>query len=284
MQRPAIMNLARTVDRRVIGLGLVGLLTLTVGYVGQGSWEVGASIPSSANAMVTDVVGGAGSRKPVRVKVSLAVTNGGTEQIRVVEAASNGNGTAVLGLSPSNLLVEPGVFGRIDADVTLDCDRSEPLRLPDLQLELRDGTRQGLQIGGSGMLLEACSRAEPGVRPLTASILPPTSTTDNVRLAVRLSSPSGRRINVLAIRAGGAVLQMPSTPMKVVGKIPVVVLLAAPKTCPIQWQVAGIPSALTADVVSSSDTPGAESSATVRLRLGPALTSWLLATACSAAP
>jgi hypothetical protein len=81
-----------------------------------------------------------------------------------------------------------------------------------------------------------------------------------------------------------------STPVTIAGKVSAVVKLTAPKTCPMQWQLAGIPSALTVDVnqeppLGSGLNAGsvAESGATLRLRLGPDLTSWLLDTSCAAA-
>lgn len=301
MQRPAIMKLAPGVDRRLLGLGLVGLLTFTVGFVGQGSWGVGAATPSSVGAVVTDVVGGVGSRKPVRVKISMAVTNSGPESVRVVGPDSNGTGVRMLALSPADLIIEPRAIGWIDADVTLDCERPEPLQLPDLRLELPDGVRRAFRIGGSGMLLEACSRAAPAVRPLIATIptapatTPSPSGTSEDRLTVLLSSPTGRRSDVRAIRAGGAVLPMSPTTVTVAGPTPVAVHLTAPRPCPVQWQITGIPSALTIDLAPAPKPPEKPSSATqlgsssefgatLRLRLGPALTSWLLATSCPEAP
>lgn len=292
MLRPASTRLIRKVTslphRQALGIGLVGLLTLTVGYVGQGSWGVGVAVPTAVGATVTDVIGGASSQKPVRVTISLAVTNVGLEPVRVLLPDSNGTGTRVLGLAPADLLVDPGEIGRIDADATLDCRLPEPLRLPELQLELGDGTRRELQVGGSGMLLEACSRAAPAVRPLAATIVPPSP---GGQLTVQLSSPTGRRTDVRAFRAGGAVLTMSTTRATVAGKVRTIVRLSAPKTCPVQWQLAGAPSALTADLTTPEDqAPGGNvsartpSGATVRLLLGPALASWLLATSCPAAP
>jgi hypothetical protein len=294
MQRPAVLSLVQRVSRRTLALGLLALLSLIVGYVGQGSWGVGVATPSAVGAIVTDVVGGAGSRKPVRATVSLAVTNVGTDQIRVLGPASNGSGTNVLTLTPPDLVVGPRVIGRVDADVELDCDQPAPLRMPDLRLEFHDGARRALSVGGSAMLLEACSRAAPSARPLVAVIEPQPATTgtpptSDARLAVRLSSPTGRRLEILAIRAGGVTLPI-STPVTIPGKVSAVVRLTTPKTCPMQWQVAGIPSALTVDVnqeppQGSGRTASsvAESGATLRLRLGPNLTSWLLDTSCAAA-
>ena len=217
MQRPAILNLARGVDLRLIALGLVALLTFGVGFFGQGSWEVGAATPTAVSAIVTDVVGGAGSRKPVRVKISLAVTNSGAEPVRVLGPDSNGNGARLFGLSPSQLIIDPDVIGRIDADVGLDCDRPEPLLLPDLRLELPDGVRRGFPIGGSDLLLEACSRAAPAVRPLVATVptpapspspTAPAARTGDRQFTVLLRSPTGRRSDVRAVRAGGVDLPM----------------------------------------------------------------------------
>ncbi len=294
MQRPVITDLARGVDRRLIGLSLVGLLALAIGYLGQNSWGVGSAASAATGAIVTDVIGSAGSRNPVRAKVSVAVTNRGSQQIRVLKPDLPGDGTAVLSLSPSELRVDPGAIGRVDADVSLRCDLPEPLRLPDLRMELRNGTLWGLPVSGSGMMVEACSRAASAFRPLVGALArrpagtsPATGTspTGGERLTVRLHSPTGRRFDVPQIRAGGVVLTMSPATVALTGKTPVVVHLTAPKSCPVQWQIPGIPSALSVDLrppASSRPSRAAEFGATVWLQLGPAVASWLLATSCPA--
>jgi hypothetical protein len=135
------------------------------------------------------------------------------------------------------------------------------------------------------MLLEACSSTVPALRPLSATLAAPVSKGD--RATVRLASPTGRRVDVLAIRVGGVALQMSPARPSVVGKATTAVQLTAPTTCPMQWQVAGFPSALTIDLTrepvgGGPPSPTAESS-TARLPLGLALTSWLAATSCGAA-
>lgn len=283
MQRPVITDLAQGVDRRLIGLSLVGLLALAIGYLGQNSWGVGSAASAATGATVTDVIGGSGSRNPVRAKVSVAVTNRGSQQIRVLKPDLPGDGTAVLSLSPSELRVDPGAIGRVDADVSLRCDLPEPLRLPDLRMELRNGTLWGLPVSGSGMMVEACSRAASAFRPLVGALA--RRPTGGERLTVRLHSPTGRRFDVPQIRAGGVVLTMSPATVALTGKTPVVVHLTAPKSCPVQWQIPGIPSALSVDLrppASSRPSRTAEFGATVWLQLGPAVASWLLATSCPA--
>jgi hypothetical protein len=282
MRRPMVINLAPGNNRRALSFVLIGLLSLTVGYIGQGFWDVGRPTPAAASAIVTDVVGGAGSRKSVRILVSLAITNTGTAPVQVFKPESRGDGTEILALTPSDLRVDPDRIGRVDADVTLDCDRPEPLQLADLQLQLTDGARRPLQINGAGMVLEACSRASTAVRPLAATTSVKSSADDG-RLAVRLSSPTGRAIDVLAVRAGGVDLAMSPTTVTLAGKSSVVVRLTAPTACPTQWRVTGIPSAVTVDLRSDPATDlraSADSGATVRLRLGSGLTSWLLDRSC----
>jgi hypothetical protein len=279
------MNLAHGPNRRALSLAVTGLLAVAAGFVGQGSLNVGRPTPSTVSAIVTDVVGGAGSRRPVRVVVSIAVTNSGGTAVRIFGPDRAGAGTDILAITPSPLRVGPGRVGRIDADVNLGCDLSTPLHLADLQLQLTDGTRISQEISGSGRVLEACSRADPAVRPLAATIAAASggAPTGDRRLTVRFSSPTGRRLDLLAIRAGGADLQMSPTSLTVAGNSPVAVRLTAPPACPKQWQVGGLPSALMVDLRPSpaaEPDPGLDPEATVRLLLGPALTSWLLSRSC----
>jgi hypothetical protein len=276
------------ISRRAIGLGVLALTAFGVGYLGQDSWGIGArSAPSAVSAIVTDVVGGTGNRQPVRVQVSLGVTNDGTDVVRVLRPDRRGQGTDFRSLTPSVLILEPGGHGQLEADVAIDCSLPKPLRLADLRIERRDGIRLGLRIGGSGMLLEACSRAATAVRPLVATLdpTPETAAPADARLTVTLSSPTGRRADVTQIRAGGVpLLTLPPAPLTVAGKAEVVVRLTAPRTCPMQWRVAGIPSSLTMDLAPDSGAgpeTAAGSSAAIRVRLGPPLTTWLLATACA---
>ena len=168
----------------------------------------------------------------------------------------------------------------------MSASRSEPPLLPPFQAELPDGLSRGFHVGGSEKLLEACGRAAPAVRPLLASVPKPSAgptssatTTEDGSLVVRLTSPTGRRSEVRAIRAGGADLRMSPAAVTVAGKDPAVVRLIAPTSCAKQWQISGIPSALDVDLVSGPGTSSAVRT-TVPVRLGPVLTDWLLATSC----
>jgi hypothetical protein len=268
------MTTAAGISRPTSGLVLFGLLAFVVGFVGQGSWGIGArAAPSAVTAVVTDVTGGAGNQRPVRVQIALAVTNHGQDEVRVHAPLTAGSATRVLALTPSALLVKPGETGQIDADVVLDCDVIQPLRLPDLELEQVDGRSRPIEISGSGPILEACARAVAEVRPLAVTVSP--KQTDGRHWSVVLSAPTGRRLDITAIRAGGVPLLTPASPVTVSGPDQVAVRLTAPPTCPVQWLVAGMPSALAVDLV-----PGTDAGATLRVRVGPALTRWLLDTVC----
>jgi hypothetical protein len=282
---------------RAVILGLLGLLTFAVGYLGQGSWRIGAPAgPSAISAIATDVAGGPGSRQPIRVQVSIAVANDGSDQIRVIGFAGADSAVAIMNLEPTSLIVGPGQVGALNADVSVRCDQATALRLPALDTELIDGVRQVLPVGGSGLLLEACSRGTPSVRPLAASIVrstpgtgspsttPSTTTTTGTNpsrdvgpLIIRLTSPTGRRVDVVAIRAGGVSLLAEPFPVSVAGLAPALVRLTAPRTCPRQWQVPGAPRSLAFDLAPGS---ADGSLTTVPLRLGPELASWLLANSC----
>lgn len=275
------MRIAAGVSRPGLSLGLIGLLSFTIGVLGQGSWGIGArAAPSAITVAVTDVTGGAGNRRPVRAQLSLAITNEGTDEVRVIPPLTSGIGARVISLDPATLVVQPKAIGVLDADVALDCDATRPLQLPDLQLEMIDGLRRTVEISNSGRILEACLRAVIAVRPLAVE-LGPIAKKDNTRpgsdrqRSLVLSSPTGRRIDMIAVRSGGVTLLTAPTPVSVTGTARVVVQLTAPPTCPAQWQVIGVPSSLSIDLA-----PGSDAGATLRLRIGPPLTTWLLATSC----
>ena len=278
------MRPAAGIRRPAFGLGLIGLLSFVVGVLGQGSWGIGArAAPSAVSVAVTDVTGGAGNRRPVRAQLSLTITNLGTDEVSVLPPLTAGNGARVLGLQPPAPVVKPRTIAVVDADVALDCDATQPLQLPDLQLLMIDGVRRSVEIGDSGRILEACSRAVSAVRPLAVELGPiakdDSRPGQDRRRSIVLSSPTGRRIDVTAVRSGGVTLLTPPKPVTVTGSARVVVQLTAPATCPVQWRVAGIPSSLSVDLA-----PGSDAGATLRLRLGPPLTTWLLATSCPRSP
>ena len=102
---------------------------------------------------------------------------------------------------------------------------------------------------------------------------------DQPQLTIRLSSPTGRPAQVSAIRAGGVRLITTPAAVSVTGASPTRVRLTAPRSCPKQWQVTGVPSVLMLDLAASAS----GSTTTLQLRPGPALASWLLATSCAAA-
>lgn len=273
----ALTNRSGGTGPRALTPLLVGLIALAAGYFGQGSWAIGARpAPSATSATVTDVVGGADSRQPVRVQVRLAVINAGPDRIRVLEPlVPAGSGAGVEPGWPARD-VEPGRIGWVDLTVALDCRSVGAPQLPDLQLELRDGTRTPLPVTDTGLLLEACARSATAVRPV--AVTDPAVTGDG-RLSVRLSSPTGRRVDVVAIRAGGVPLTGRPLPATVTGRSELVVRLEAPAGCRPEWRVSGLPSAVSVDLAPE---PGSGARAAVQVRLGPVLTSWLLATSCQA--
>jgi hypothetical protein len=267
-------------DRRLLLLGVLALLTFTGGYLGQGSWRVGARAQAPViSAIATDVTGGAGSRQPIRVQVTIAVANDGTDQIQVLDPGTTAPGVTVVGLDPRVLTVPAGRVRQVNADIALNCDRPDPLALPALRVELIDGVQRRLEVGGSGVLLEACSRAVAAVRPLAASIgRAQASGPSDPRLAIMLTSPTGRAVDVSAVRAGGVSLSAEPRTVSVAGTGPATVRLSAPRSCPEQWRVNGIPGALAFDLAPA---PPSGSVTTVQLSLGTPLTSWLLATSCA---
>jgi hypothetical protein len=270
--------------RRTPVLALLAVLTFAVGYLGQGFWQVGARAdPPVVSAIATDVIGGIGTRQPVRIRVTIAVANDGAQEVQVIAPEQPTPGVTVIGLDPGVLTVPAGRVGQLNADVAVHCEQETPLSLPALQIELIDGVRHRLGVSGSGVLLEACARGAPTVRPLIASI-PATkagSSADQQSLTVTLRSPTGRPADVSAIRAGGVGLRTVPAAVSVAGTAPATVRLSAPRSCPLQWQVTGVPSALVFDL---APVPRSESGSvtSLQLKLGPELASWLLATSCSA--
>lgn len=316
------MNPGGGPDPRRPVLVLIALAAVAAGYLGQGSVGIGARArPPAVAAIVTDVAGGPGTRQPVRLQVSLAVTNDGGDPIRVRGPGQTGPGTSILTATPTVLVVGPGGTGVLDLDVAVTCRHPQPPRLPDLDLELPDGARRNLRVGGSHRLLEGCGRAMSGVRPVSVEVVDGPS---DGRLRLAFASPTGRRADISAIRADGVLLATTPARFSVEGARTVVVQVQPPAACPPQWQIAGIPSAITVDLAAPPPTPtvtaavtptagpattpattpavtpavtptagpGAASPggalavpvdavATVRLRLGPAITSWLLGSSCA---
>jgi hypothetical protein len=284
------MPLART-SRPIVPIVALVLVTFLVGYLGQGFWRIGARAgPPSISAIATDASGGVGSREPVRARVTIAVVNDGSDQIQVVGSApaSADVPVAIFGLVPDNLVVPAGQVGQLTADVAVHCERPTALTLPALQVELIDGVQRALEVGGSGHLLEACARAVATVRPLAISPGPTKPYRDSTsdagratrRLSILLSSPTGRRADIGAIRAGGVNLLATPLPVSVAGTEPTAVQLIPPRSCPAQWQVSGVPSALTFDLDPDS---ASGSVVSLQLKLGSPLTSWLLSTSCAVA-
>jgi hypothetical protein len=271
--------------RRSFTVALVAVAALVVGYAGQGSWGIGVQAdPPAVTAVLTDVEGGAGARSPVRLQVSMAVTNSGAQSVTVLAPVRPGSGVTVLARSPAALELGPGRVGRILADVSVRCAAPAPPQLPDLQFELADGLRLDLPVDGSQLLLQGCSRAAPPVRPIAATVVKTAG--DDDRLTLALTSPTGRSVAVAAIRAGGVVLApAPAAPV-VTGSRSTTVRLSPPAGCPSEWSVSGTPSALSIDLdpepgrPGATGPPGSDELVPVALRLGPVLTSWLLRTSC----
>jgi hypothetical protein len=290
-QRPPDATLASMTPagsgRHLVPLVLLVLVTFMVGYLGQGFWRIGARAgPPSISAIATDASGGVGSREPVRVRVTIAVVNDGSDQIQVVGAAAASPDVTVFGLVPDGLAVPAGQVGQLTADVAVHCERATPLAFPALQVELIDGVQRALEVGGSGKLLEACARAVATVRPLAVSAAPtksgsastPGANSATRRLGLLLSSPTGRPADVVAIRAGGVNLLATPLPVSVAGTEPITVRLIPPRSCPEQWQVSGLPSVLVFDLGPDS---ASGSVVSLQLKLGSPLTSWLLSTSCA---
>lgn len=254
-------------------LGAVLTCAFVAGFVGQGQWRIGARPASVAvSAAAVEAVGGAGVRPPVRVVVQVAVTNQGSDAIRVVGAVMKAPSAVPAVIDPRDAKVEPERVGRINLTVLLDCSSAGRLELPTLTIALPDADRRAVPITGAGRLVEACARSGPTTRPLTGD----DPVRDGAQLAFRLSSPTARRIVVTAVRAGGVRLPAAGLPLPVGPATPL--RLSAPKTCPQEWTVAGIPSTLTVDTLDTDDGTGAPAS--VPLKVGAPLTDWLLATAC----
>ncbi len=268
--------------RRLALLSGLAVATFALGWVGQGWWQFGgAAAPPAATATATDLIGGASSRQPLSIQLTLAVSNDGPEEIRVQGPTTPGPGTVITQVSPGLLVLPAGRAGQLQADVRVNCDRPVPLALPDLRIELIDGVHRGLPVSDSGLLLEACSRSRPTVRPLTVEVLPPAAG----RLRLRLTSPTGRAIRLHAVRAGGVDLAGSPVPVTIAGRTPVDIRLSAPPSCPPEWLAGGTPSALTFDLSPDAVIAGGAASTTSQpVIVGSGLIFWLLAASCPGAP
>lgn len=308
---------SRELVRGRLGLGLLGLAALGAGYLGQGSWGIGVRQDlSSVSAIVTDVTGGAGARQPARLQISVAVSNQGTDPVRVRVTERLGDGVSLDRAEPETLTVEAGATARLEAGISVRCMSDRPLRLPPLALVLPDGSEVPVTVGGSARLLEGCSRAASAARPLVVEALPSSGEKDQesgdggqpspgTRLRLELRSPTGPAHRITAIRAGGVPLRVSPSPLTVPPSATVRAELEPPASCPPHWQVNGLPTAVSVDLAAAvptgrteptgpaghtspaspgagQDTPVAvEAGTTVQVRLGPPLTEWLLATACA---
>jgi hypothetical protein len=261
--------------RRALSRCMVALLTFGVGFLGQGRLRIGARIaPPAVRAIVTDVLGGAGDRQPAKIQVSVTISNDGAQEVQVSGPAGSSDGVDVQWLGPGVLIVPAHQVRELNADTLLNCARPAALALPALRLELNNGDQRELRVGGSGALLEACTQAGPGARPLAVS---PEHQIADGQFTIRLSSPTGRPVRVTAIRAGGVPLRGTGLPVQIAGPASGQVRLSAPDSCSIPWLVTGIPTSLTFDLAPDSPTG---STASLDLPLGPQLASWLLENSC----
>jgi hypothetical protein len=290
----AITTATRRITARSALVGVLVVGCFGLGYLGQGHWRIGARAAATAvSASAVEVIGGGGTGRPVRLLVFIAVVNQGSEPIRVLGPDRSRPGVETIGVEPLDLTIGGRRSGRLNATLAVDCTRPDPLQIPSLRIAGRDAVRRTIAVGGAGVLLEACGRSGARVRPLTIGAV----RVDGGQLVVGLSSPTGRATRVFAVRAGGVPLRM-DRPLDLAPTADA--RLSPPGTCPAQWLVGGIPTALDLDVATAAPaadgatgpspspgpptTPDLTPAATLRLRLGAPLISWLLSSACRGGP
>jgi hypothetical protein len=230
-------------------IGSLVVACFAIGFAGQGHWRIGARPASAAvSAVALEAIGGSGGRQPVRVLVSIAVLNEGADPIRVLGTADGGAGVDPISLDPLDLSVDGGQVGRLNATLALDCRAPHTLRLPDVRIARLDAVRHTIAVGGSGLLLEACARSASRTRPLAITNI----RQDGGQLVLDVSSPTGRPARISAVRAGGVPLPAADLPLDVVS--PATVRLDAPRGCPREWLVGGIPSTVDVDLATPPPT------------------------------
>ena len=272
---------------------LVLIGCLVTGYAGQSLIEIGAPSHVSVSAGVIGSSGGIGNTQPVRVRLQVGVVNSGDAQVRVVGRWSDTITTAIRSLTPSVVEVPGGTTAEFAVDVALACTWPDELTLPTLRLEEPNGEEEPLQISGASALTDACLRGVPAARPIgviSATPIPSPRTAENQntqrqdgRLELVLNSPTGRKVRIVSLRAGGVPLTMtsdrPGEPTsagpsaRLAEGSPTTLVLTAPKACPKQWLITGVPTSLRLELASGS---------APLVQIGRPLATWLLATACAA--
>lgn len=244
-----------------------------VGWTGMGSWRAGdARAPTQTRqgtAVVTFSFATSAQGEGLRADLDVRVRNTGTEPMDVLGAQGSIRAAQVTSIEALPRTVPPGASTLLKVHVVALCGSPQPLVLPGLSVRGRDGVRRELPVqGGSAALTDVC---ETGPSPLLEVV---SARADGPRFALTLTAGSGRSTRVLALRAGGVPLSGSPLPAGIDGRDRTV-WLDPPSTCSPTWISADLPDTLDSDV----DVGGP---ATVRLRVGPALPTWLLEQGCRA--
>jgi hypothetical protein len=226
-----------------------------------------------------------------RVTWSVVVSNPGLNSIRVRAPVPGEVGAQDIGFlqaRPRSLVIAPGAYKDIVVETVVPCADATPLRAPELLVRGTDGREHAAPVTGAlAVVVAACEEQPPGGRALA---LAGTTRADDV-LTLQLTSPTGRRWNVVGVLADGALL---SSSAVTVGAEPADVVLSAPHgaatACPTTWRTSGVPLAVEV-LAHSAPTAGTQPagpdqlvrSEPVRIpvQVGLTLTTWLLDVACA---
>ena len=259
--------------RTAVLAGLVSLVGCLAGWTAAGAWapENPTTPPEAVTATVRDVRADADSRpEPARARLVVDVANASSGAVVVVGHATSFDAASITGLEPRNLRIAAGASHAVEIEVAVACSGPAPLRSPALRIRRADGGIRPVPVtGASQALLAVCAAGSGQQLPLVIDKV----WLDGRRLAVVMSSPSGRTTQVQAVRAGGVALA--ASQATIAGE-DTTIWLDPPGDCPQTWRSDGIPQQINLDV----DVGGP---ASLILPVGPALADWILDNSCPAA-
>jgi hypothetical protein len=253
--------------------GLVSVVGCLAGWAAAGAWApTNATAPPEAiTATVRDMRPDPDSRpEPARARLVVDVVNATPGAVAVVGHSTSFDAASITGLEPRSLKIAAGASRSVVLQVAVACSGPAPLRSPALRIRRADGGIRPVPVtGASQALLAVCAAGTAHQLPLVIDKV----SLDGRRLALVMTSPSGRTTEVHAVRAGGVALA--ATQATIAGG-ETTIWLDPPVDCPQAWRSEGVPQQVSVDV----DVGGP---ASITLPVGPALADWILADSCPAA-
>ncbi len=282
--------------RRLAAAGLVaGLVGMALGWADSGVslaptpgsenpplvWAVAQSaspylaLPDpSADDSADSGADGSRSASTLLVDLGVQLVNRSPAPLTLVGIAPSVFAVGEIELRPLPLALGAGASGQATARIEARCWSPLPLDLPGLIVSAPDGGRQIVPvIGAAAELVAACSAFFPD------SALRAVAARDGDRLTVNLWATSGRSLRVVAIEAGGVLLEAEPVPRPIDGYTSTI-WLDPPDSCPTSWRQRGIPQQLDLVVEGVHGRVVGSTRARIRILIGADLGDWLLEGPC----